>query len=404
MPKTKKTSLHPKKGEPKNAPVTRARANTSTTTDTASTRTGAASTSGGVELEVDRETHSASPSYTTADTSSTGAEAPTSSGGLECKSASAGAEATSSSGGLERKTASTGAEAASTSGGLERKSQSKASVDNTDSLCKVGICPIPNEEYDADELLSKCFGMNPNVSAINYGSADNDDDAFYKENALFGDDSCKDLDLEELVVDDMMPKKGRGGGRKLSPGRQPPPDTDGFTEQEAEAALNHWRWDRKKYVDKICWAKRKAKSSMGESLAKFEGYYTGVCMDLLHAMTKVALFLLMEGHTFPNKEILLMWIAEEANILCVQVRIKRSDQFKLVVKGLKGKCFHVQGTCGDKTGWKVFTCITRETPFEASVAKPAPELPPDEGYVEEGNANNDIVKEKHLRDRTPIKL
>jgi hypothetical protein len=74
------------------------------------------------------------------------------------------------------------------------------------------------------------------------------------------------------------------------------------------------------------------------------------------------------------------------------------------VKGLKGKRFHVQGTCGDKTGWKVSTYITRETPFEASVAKPAPKLPPDKGYVEEGNANNDSVKEKHLKDRTPIKL
>jgi hypothetical protein len=37
--------------------------------------------------------------------------------------------------------------------------------------------------------------MNPNVSAINYGSADNDDDGFYEENVLFGDDSSKDSDL-----------------------------------------------------------------------------------------------------------------------------------------------------------------------------------------------------------------
>ena len=114
---------------------------------------------------------------------------------------------------------------------MERESQSKASVDNADSLCKVGICPIPNEKHNTDELLTECFGMNPNVSAINYGSADNDDDDFYKKNALFGDDSSKDLDLEELVVHDMMPQKGRGGGCKLSPGGPPPPDTDGLTEQ-----------------------------------------------------------------------------------------------------------------------------------------------------------------------------
>jgi hypothetical protein len=264
--KDKEDLISPKDREPKNAPLPRARANTSTNANTSSTRTGVVSTSGGVEHKVDCKIQGASPSYTTADTTSTGTEA------------------ASSSGSLERKTASTGTEAASISGGLEHESQSKASVKNADSLCKVGTCPIPNEEYDADEILSKCFGMNPNVSAINYGSAAADDDAFYKENALFSDNSSKDLDLEEFVVDDMMPKKGRGGGRKLSPGGPLPPDTDGFTEQEAEAALKQWRQDRKKYVDKICQAKRKAESSMGESLAEFEGDYC-----LVWASTKTTL-------------------------------------------------------------------------------------------------------------------
>ncbi len=111
---------------------------------------------------------------------------------MERETASTHAEAASTSGGLERETASAGTEAASTSGGLECKSQSKASVNNADSLCEVGICPIPNKECNADELLSECFGMNPSVSAINYGSADNDDDAFYEDNALFGDGSSKD--------------------------------------------------------------------------------------------------------------------------------------------------------------------------------------------------------------------
>ncbi len=75
------------------------------------------------------------------------------------------------------------------------------------------------------------------------------------------------------------------------------------------------------------------------------------------------------------------------------------------MKGLKGNPCHVQGTRGDKTsyGWKVLTCITSETLSEATVAKPAPDLPPDVVYEEEGNANNDNVKEKRLCDRTSIK-
>jgi hypothetical protein len=96
-----------------------------------------------------------------------------------------------------------------------------------------------------------------------------------------------------------------------------------LTEQEAEAALKKWHQDRKQYVDKMRRAKRRAESSMGESLCDFEGNHSGVCMDLLYPMTKVAQFPLMEGHIFPNKEILLMLISKEANILGVQVGIKR---------------------------------------------------------------------------------
>jgi hypothetical protein len=174
--------------------------------------------------------------------------------------------------------------------------------------------------------------MNPNDCTIDYGSADSDDAAFYKENELFGDDNTNDLDEEELVVDNTLPKREGGGGRKLSPGGPLPPDTDGLTEQEAQAALEKWRWDRKQYVDKIRRAKWRTESSMGESLGDFERDYTGFCVDLLCPMTKVAQFPMMEGHSFPNKEILLMRIAKEVNIFCVQVGIKRSDHFLLIVK------------------------------------------------------------------------
>ncbi len=100
---------------------------------------------------------------------------------------------------------------------------------------------------------------------------------------------------------------------------------------------------------------------------------------------------------------MLTRIAKDANTLGVQAGIKRSDHFQLIVKGFKGNPFHVQGTCGDKTGWKVLTCITSETPSQATVANPAPDLKPDVGYEEEGNADKESVKEKCLRNRTPIK-
>ncbi len=96
-----------------------------------------------------------------------------------------------------------------------------------------------------------------------------------------------------------------------------------------------------------------------------------------------------------------MWTAEEANILGAQVGMKRSDQFQLIVKDLKGSLFHVQGTRGDKSGWRVSSCIKvgvhlKQLLFPA----PAPHL--DLG-LEEGNTDEASVKEKCLHDRSHIK-
>ncbi len=52
----------------------------------------------------------------------------------------------------------------------------------------------------------------------------------------------------------------------------------------------------------------------------------------------------------------------------------------------------MQGTRGDKSVWRVSTCITSRSPSETTVANSAPDLHPDLGY-EEGNAGKASVKE-----------
>jgi hypothetical protein len=69
---------------------------------------------------------------------------------------------------------------------------------------------------------------------------------------------------------------------------------------------------------------------------------------------------LLEGHTFPDKEIVLIRILEEANLYGVRIKIIWSDGLQVDARGFNGDPFHVvayYGTTAFK--WKVTKCITR---------------------------------------------
>jgi hypothetical protein len=57
---------------------------------------------------------------------------------------------------------------------------------------------------------------------------------------------------------------------------------------------------------------------------------------------------------------LMMRIAEEANLYGVRVKTTRSDSFQLCVKGVDGDSFHVKAVYGTQIGlWKVLECNIR---------------------------------------------
>jgi hypothetical protein len=69
---------------------------------------------------------------------------------------------------------------------------------------------------------------------------------------------------------------------------------------------------------------------------------------------------LLEGHTFFDKETLLMRVAEEADLFGVWIKIVRSDGLQVDVRGADGDPFHVLGCYGlTAHRWKVTKCITR---------------------------------------------
>jgi hypothetical protein len=81
---------------------------------------------------------------------------------------------------------------------------------------------------------------------------------------------------------------------------------------------------------------------------------------MLQTMVTVSSSPLLEGHTLPNKETLLMRIAEEANLFGVWIKIVRSDGLQVDVRGADGDLFHVLGYYGlTAHRWKVTKCITR---------------------------------------------
>jgi hypothetical protein len=77
-------------------------------------------------------------------------------------------------------------------------------------------------------------------------------------------------------------------------------------------------------------------------------------------MVEVANAPLLEGHTFPDKEIVLIRIVEEANLYGVRIKIIRSDGLQVDTRGVNCDPFHVityYGTTAFK--WKVTKCTTQ---------------------------------------------
>jgi len=90
---------------------------------------------------------------------------------------------------------------------------------------------------------------------------------------------------------------------------------------DATMVLNQWKVERKAYTDKL----QREHHKLLVTNSEFEIEHTGVLISQLHMMTEVQASPLVVGHTFYDKEILLLRIAEEANLSGCQVSLKRSD-------------------------------------------------------------------------------
>jgi hypothetical protein len=233
------------------------------------------------------------------------------------------------------------------------------------------------------------------------------------------DDAMFDSETEPLEDLSYYRVKAQKVGRRLNKGGPERPDIRGLGSEAAELVLSDWRIERKAFTDKKAAQSRKqmriTPDDLGIAGAAVEiGQYTGVLSDTLRMMTVVDEFPLKVGHTFPCKELVLMRIAEEANIAGCPVSLVRSDDKRVHAHGRNGSSLSIKAGYSNKFGWKIYKYDTHSAPSKTSTDSDinvAPLKDTGLGSIEEGTADgdsdNDTNKESDVPsltgDRSPFK-
>ena len=103
--------------------------------------------------------------------------------------------------------------------------------------------------------------------------------------------------------------------------------------------------------------------------------FTGVLMKMLCTMQQVEEGTpLLVGQSFPSRDIIMLWSAEEANVHGIHVIIHKSD--KHTFKAYSNQ-FYVNASNSESGGWKITACKTRDG--DAGVDMLTPSDPPAHG-------------------------
>jgi hypothetical protein len=139
----------------------------------------------------------------------------------------------------------------------------------------------------------------------------------------------------------------------------------------AATVMKIWQTAQKKYTDStaVKEAKRRQEAmKLGDHLSD-NIEYACVVADMWRSMWEVEDQPMCVNHTYPDKEILLIRIAEEANLKHCEVSIDRSDNHRVHANGRNGSTFVVRVYFGLNHGWRV-------SQFKSENSIVAPELPP----------------------------
>jgi len=102
--------------------------------------------------------------------------------------------------------------------------------------------------------------------------------------------------------------------------------------------------------------------------------YSGDFTPTLRTMTAVSLSRLKLGQNFPERDIITLRIAEEANYRSISFHTDKSDAMKMYCHGPGS--FSVYATNSDTSGWTITRCQVLEENDEHNMAVSSPTVPP----------------------------
>ena len=206
-----------------------------------------------------------------------------------------------------------------------------------------------DDKTDDDDTHRKKKHRSKYANELDYSDKDND--------FLLNDD---DLNDETRLIEYMDTKrKGDLNGNRqrrgnLILGGPECRDTTNMTEDEKR----QYRKTRKEYTDRL--RIDRMKRDPEDTLPSDD--FTGCCTPHLCTEAEVEFNGLQVGHTFPTKDLLVMRIAEEANLRAIEFLTSRSDVLTVKCHGTR---FNVEAHHSELNGWRVRVCATRDAGTDA---------------------------------------
>jgi hypothetical protein len=193
------------------------------------------------------------------------------------------------------------------------------------------------------------------------GKADCDEDYVDEDNEyilgglIFSDDEDFLVDVDSESEDERLRSSfPKDRTRKtIIPGGPQPPDLSNYPESERSSIWGKYVKARKKYVDD----ERHKRLKANKSTTKGGGLLSGDQTEQLRPMSEVEKARLSVGDIFRSKDVVVLRIAEEANLRGISTRVQRSDVMNLTVVGIN---FYVHATVYENVGWCIHAAVCRE--------------------------------------------
>ena len=193
------------------------------------------------------------------------------------------------------------------------------------------------------------------------GSSEDDDKKASNPNCLDYSTDEDDADiyifdphLEEFeLVDFVDPNKGskKNRERRGNVGGPQPPDYSTMNPVDKKVAESDFIQERRRWCSK---QRRSRMTNLSAGVTDF----TGVLTETLRTMQQVEEGTpLLVGQSFPSRDIIMLWSAEEANMCGIHVIVHKSDKHTFKAYGNQ---FYVNGSNSESGGWKITACQTRE--------------------------------------------